>query len=239
MERSEQRRIAEALILGSAEPLAPGRVADLIPGGTPKLVRELVEELNAEYAEQRRAFEISYVGGGYQIRTLPEFAPYLQQVQPTRPLRLSRAALETLAIVAYRQPVTRAEVEQIRGVDAGAVTRSLLERKLVRIAGHREVAGRPLLYGTSRRFLEVFGLATLEDLPTLRELKELSPDDESLPDTAPSEASTAEHSEASEAIESVAASEDAAGVAAEVPRPQVADPAGDFFAVTEPPGKPH
>jgi segregation and condensation protein B len=234
MERSEQRRIAEALILGSAEPLAPARVADLIPGGTPKVVRELVEELNAEYAEQRRAFEISHVGGGYQIRTLPEFAPYLQQVQPTRPLRLSRAALETLAIVAYRQPVTRGEVEHIRGVDAGAVMRSLLERKLVRIAGHREVAGRPLLYGTSRRFLEVFGLATLEDLPTLRDLKELAPDDESLPGAAP-----AESSEGSEAIESTPASEDGADAAAEQTAPPAGDPAGDFFAETEPPGKPH
>ena len=96
------------------------------------------------------------------------------RLQPSRPLRLSQAALETLAIVAYRQPVTRAEVEYVRGVDAGAVLRSLLERKLVRIAGHREVPGRPLLYGTSRRFLEVFGLTKLDDLPTLRDLEELT-----------------------------------------------------------------
>jgi len=237
MDRSEQRRIAEALILGSPEPLAPARVADLIPGGTPKLVRELVEELNAEYAEQRRAFEISHVGGGYQIRTLPEFAPYLQQVQPNRPLRLSRAALETLAIVAYRQPVTRGEVEHIRGVDAGAVMRSLLERKLVRIAGHREVAGRPLLYGTSRRFLEVFGLATLEDLPTLRDLKELGAGDEGLPGAVPSEGDPVDD-------EALGVSDEGADPGlrdddAPEPPPGPSEPGIDFYVETEPPGKPH
>jgi segregation and condensation protein B len=236
MERSEQRRIAEAVILGSPEPIAAGRVADLIPGGTTKLVRELVEELNAEYAEHRRAFEISHVGGGYQIRTLPEFAAYLQQVQPTRPLRLSRAALETLAIVAYRQPVTRGEVEHIRGVDAGAVMRSLLERKLVRIAGHREVAGRPLLYGTSRRFLEVFGLATLGDLPTLRDLKELASEDAPLSGAGPSDSSASGDPGASELNDPVHADSDEE--ADETP-PTGGDPASDFFSATEPPGKPH
>jgi segregation and condensation protein B len=115
------------------------------------------------------------VAGGYQVRTLAEHASYLQRLQPVRPFRLSQAALETLAIAAYRQPVTRAEVEYVRGVDAGAVLRSLLERKLLRIAGHREVAGRPLLYATTRRFLEVFGLARLEDLPTLRDIEEIAP----------------------------------------------------------------
>jgi segregation and condensation protein B len=141
-------------------------------------VRALVDELNAEYAEQRRAFEIWEVAGGYQLRSLPEFAPYLRQVQSSRPLRLSPAALETLAVIAYRQPVTRAEIEHIRGVDAGAVLRSLLDRQLVRIAGHREVPGRPIVYATSRRFLEVFGLAKLGDLPALREVAELGVADE-------------------------------------------------------------
>jgi segregation and condensation protein B len=138
-------------------------------------VRELVDELNAEYADQRRSFEVVEAAGGFQLRTLADFAPYLQQTLTTRPLRLSQAALETLAVIAYRQPVTRAEIEHVRGVDVGAVLRSLLERRLVRIAGHREVAGRPMLYATTRRFLEVFGLARIEDLPTLRDLQELAP----------------------------------------------------------------
>jgi len=234
MERSEQLRIAEALILGSPEPVSAARLADLIPGGTPALVRAWAEELNAYYADQRRAFEISHVGGGYQVRTLPEFAPYLQQVQPTRPLRLSRAALETLAIVAYRQPVTRAEVEHIRGVDAGPVMRSLLERKLVRIAGHREVAGRPLLYGTSRRFLEIFGLATLDDLPTLRDLKEISA---GIGSEADAEAGRDDASAAAPGLDD----EDLApGAGEDDDAPALAaDPADDFFADTEPPAKPH
>ena len=175
MERTEQRRIAEALILGAPEPLSPQRLAEIVPGVRPAEVRELVGEINAEYQEQRRAFEVVEVAGGFQLRTRGEFGPYLQQTLSARPLRLSQAALETLAVVAYRQPVTRAEIEHVRGVDVGAVLRSLLERRLVRIAGHREVAGRPLLYGTTRRFLEVFGLARLEDLPTLRDLQEFAP----------------------------------------------------------------
>jgi segregation and condensation protein B len=181
MNPSDQRSIAEAVILASPEPIPAARLASVIPSCNPVRARTLVEELNAEYVDQRRAFEIREVAGGYQMRTLPEYSPYLQQAQPSRPLRLSQAALETLAIVAYRQPVTRAEVEYLRGVDAGAVLRGLLERKLLRIAGHREVAGRPLLYATSRRFLEVFGLARLDDLPALRELAELVPPDSALP----------------------------------------------------------
>jgi segregation and condensation protein B len=176
MERAEQRRIVEALILGSAEPITAARLAEIIPGVRPGLARELVQELGAEYVRQGRAFEISEVAGGYQLRTLPEFAPYLQQTLKVRPLRLSQAALETLAVVAYRQPVTRAEIEHVRGVDVGPVLRGLVERKLVRIAGHRDVPGRPMLFATTRRFLEVFDLSRLEDLPTLREVHELAPD---------------------------------------------------------------
>ena len=150
----------------------------------------MVEELNADYVAQRRAFEICEVAGGYQIRTHPEFASYLQNLQRTRPLRLSNAALETLSIVAYRQPVTRAEVEHVRGVDAGPVMRSLLERKLVKLAGRREVPGRPMLYATTKRFLEIFGLADLRDLPTLRELEDLVSESDSTDST--DEAETAD-----------------------------------------------
>jgi segregation and condensation protein B len=134
-----------------------------------------VAELGREYEELGRAFEIWEVAGGYQLRTRPEYASYLRLLHRERPLRLSRAALETLAVVAYRQPVTRAEVEAVRGVEADAVIRSLLERQLVRVAGHREVPGRPMLYATTKRFLEVFGLGELDDLPTLREMEELLP----------------------------------------------------------------
>jgi segregation and condensation protein B len=175
MADDESRSIAEALILASPEPIPAARLAKLIPRCTPAQARELVGELNAQYAAQRRAFEIREVAGGYQMRTHSAYAAYLQQLGSTRPLRLSNAALETLAIVAYRQPVTRAEVEHVRGVDAGPVLRGLLERKLIKMAGHRDVPGRPMLYATTKRFLEVFGLAELRDLPTLRELESLEP----------------------------------------------------------------
>ena len=173
MEPTERRRIIEVLLLASPEPLTTQRIARIVPDLS---VRELgveIDALNAEYDSTGRAFRIEEIGGGYQLRTLPELAPWLAELQPAPPLRLSRPALETLAIVAYKQPLTRAEIEQVRGVDVGAVLRSLLERRLVRIAGHREVPGRPILYATTRRFLEVFGLAELADLPTLREIEEL------------------------------------------------------------------
>ncbi len=176
MEQSDKRRVLEALILGSGEPISDQRIAEIIPYCKPRDVKGLVDELNAEYIQSGRAFEIVEVAGGYQMRTLPELAPYIQQTRKTRVLRLSQAALETLAVVAYRQPVTRGEIEHVRGVDVGAVIRSLVERKLVRIAGHRDVPGKPMLYGTTRRFLEVFELSSLEALPSLRDLKELAPD---------------------------------------------------------------
>jgi segregation and condensation protein B len=174
MEASEKRRIIEALILSSTEPISAAKLADIIPYCKAGQAKDLVNELNTEYAEQDRAFEIWEVAGGYQIRTRAEFSGYLQKLQKERALRLSQAALETLAIIAYRQPATRAEIEEVRGVDAGATVKSLLDRQLIRIAGQREVPGRPMLYGTTRRFLEVFGLENLKNLPTLRELDEMA-----------------------------------------------------------------
>jgi segregation and condensation protein B len=173
MDREGQKRIVEALVLGAPEPVSAQKIAEVVPGLEAEDARALVAELGREYEEQGRAFEIWEVAGGYQLRTRPEYASYLRLLHRERPLRLSRAALETLAVVAYRQPVTRAEIEAVRGVEADAVLKSLLDRHLVRIAGHREVPGRPMLYGTTRRFLEVFGLTRLDDLPTLREMEEL------------------------------------------------------------------
>lgn len=173
MDRDAKRRLVEALVLASPEPISAARLAELVPHGKPGLVTELVRELNEFYEKHERAFEIWEVAGGFQLRTRQDLASYVQPLHELRPARLSRAALETLAIVAYRQPVTRAEIEHVRGVDVGPILRGLVERKLVRIAGHRDVPGRPILYATTRRFLEVFGLPTLRDLPTLREMEEL------------------------------------------------------------------
>ncbi len=219
MDKDQQKRVVEAIVLASPEPVAPTRIAELIPRCNPSQVRSLVKELNGEYEQQRRAFEIWEVAGGYQLRSLPEFAPYLKQLKKIRSLRLSQAALETLSIIAYRQPLTRAEIEHVRGVDAGAMLRSLLERHLIRIAGHREVPGRPIVYATSRRFLEVFGLAKLGDLPALRDLVELdSEGGEEAPVTplAEDEALTTAPLPADEAVAATPLAEDEAGAGAPV-----------------------
>jgi segregation and condensation protein B len=175
MERAQQKRIVEALIVAAGEPVSAARLAEIVPGLEAAEVAGLVAELTREYEEQGRALEIWEVAGGYQLRTSASVAPYLRLLHRERALRLTRAALETLAVIAYRQPVTRAEIEHVRGVEAGPVLKSLVERKLVRIAGHREVPGRPLVYATTKRFLELFGLPKLADLPTLREAQELLP----------------------------------------------------------------
>jgi segregation and condensation protein B len=176
MDRERQKQIVEALILAAPEPVSAAKLAGIVPGLTPGSARALVKEMGEAWEQEGRPCEVWEVAGGYQIRTRPEFAGYVKQLHQERPARLSRAALETLAVIAYKQPVTRAEVEHVRGVDAGAVLRSLIDRQLVRIAGHREVPGRPMLYGTTRRFLEIFGLERLDDLPTLRDLAELLPE---------------------------------------------------------------
>ncbi len=173
MDREQKKRIVEALIVAAPVPVTPAKLAAIVPYLKPALARELAEELRADYETAGHAFEIWTVAGGYQIRTRGDYAPYVKQLQPERPLRLSRAALETLSVVAYRQPVTRAEIEDVRGVDAGPVVRNLLDRGLIRTAGHRDVPGRPMLYSTAPRFLEVFGLRNLKDLPTLRDLEEI------------------------------------------------------------------
>lgn len=223
MEDSERQHIVEALILGSPEPISAQRVAGVIPYCKPGQIPKVVEALNSEYADQGRAFEIQQVAGGYQMRTLPAYASYLGQIQPQRPLRLSKPALETLAIVAYRQPVTRTDIEDIRGVDAGAVVRSLLERKLLKLAGHKEVAGRPMLYATTRRFLEIFGLDRIEDLPSLKQIEELVPKETE-------EVSVSELALAEEVGEELDISVEAL---------EVSDAAVSVLDEAEPVGKPH
>jgi len=193
MEREKQKQIVEALILAAPEPISAQRLADIVPRLKPAGVKELIAELGREYQEQGRAFEIWEVAGGYQLRTLPTYANWVKQLLKERAMRLSRAALETLSVVAYKQPVTRAEVEHVRGVEVGPVLRGLVDRKLVKIAGHRDVPGRPMVYATTKRFLEVFGLPRLDDLPTLREVEDLLPTD---PDEGTEPASQAGDGEA-------------------------------------------
>jgi segregation and condensation protein B len=164
----------EALLFTSQTPLAPPRLAELA-GLARGEVLEAIDHLNLAYAETGRSFRIASVALGFQLVTTPELAPILSKLHAEKiPTRLSRAALETLAIIAFKQPVARAEIDAIRGVSASdRVLRHLLERKAIRIAGRAEAPGRPLLYGTTREFLEYFGLASLTDLPRTEELEAL------------------------------------------------------------------
>lgn len=168
----ELKTIIEGLLFASAEPLSLSRLQSVLDGMERSTIKEAIEELRRDYEFSGRAFRLEEVGGGYQLRTIPELAPWIRRLSRHTVPRLSNASLETLAVIAYRQPVTRAEVEHIRGVDCGAVIRGLLEKGLVKILGRKDVPGRPLLYGTSRKFLEVFGLKDLSSLPQLPEIEE-------------------------------------------------------------------
>ena len=158
--------LLEALLLATHHPLTAARLAELTESGSVKPIRRSIAELNRQYADTGRAFRIEQVAGGYQILTLAQFGAAVRALhQRESDARLTKAALETLAIVAYKQPILRVDVEAIRGVACGETIRSLMEKHLVRIAGRAEVPGRPILYGTTKRFLELFGLNNLKDLP--------------------------------------------------------------------------
>lgn len=164
-------RIVEALLFASDAPLSAADIARSEPEVSEEDVSAAIEALRAEYDETERAFGVFELAGGYQILTRPEFVPYLERFATVgRPARVSQAALEALAIVAYRQPIGRAEIEEIRGVGSAGVLRTLAERDLIEVVGRGEGLGRPLLYGTTPRFLEHFGYGSLEDLPRPEEL---------------------------------------------------------------------
>ena len=164
--------VLEALLLSTHHPLTAGRLGELLDLPSTKPVRKAVKELNAQYETAGRSFRIEQVAGGYQILTLPEFGDHLKKLhQREADAKLTKAALETLAIIAYKQPILRADVEAIRGVACGETIRSLMEKHLVKIAGRAEEPGRPILYGTTKRFLELFGLNSLKDLPQPEALK--------------------------------------------------------------------
>lgn len=163
----------EALLLTTHHPLTPARLNELLEVGSTTAIRNAIVELNSQYEQSGRAFRIEQVAGGYQILTLPEHGEALKRLlQKEGDARLTKAALETLAIIAYKQPILRADVEAIRGVACGETIRSLMEKHLVKIAGRAEEPGRPILYGTTKRFLELFGLNSLKDLPRPEEFKQ-------------------------------------------------------------------
>lgn len=164
----------EAILFAAGEPISADRIAEGIGGGA-SAARAALDALRAAYASRPTGLQIVEIAGGWQIATRPEQSGAVERaLRRTRKVRLTRAALETLSIIAYRQPVTRAEVETIRGVNVDGVMRTLLERDLVRITGKKEEPGSPLLYGTTQEFLLHFGLRAVDDLPPLRELEEIA-----------------------------------------------------------------
>jgi len=171
--RRHLRGLIEALVFASDRPIKPNELAKTASAQT-KEVKELLEDLKKDY--EGRGFQLEEVAGGWIFRTNNVYAPFVRDLTGQRPVKLTRAQIETLAILAYRQPITRPEIDEIRGVDSGPVLKLLLERDLVRILGKKDEPGRPLLYGTTNHFLEFFGLKSVKDLPTLREFTELTED---------------------------------------------------------------
>lgn len=166
--------VIEALILTSETPIPLEKICALLDEVDKTQVKDALDRLIAGYEERKTGISIQEVAGGFQFRTRPEMAPWVKKLKGTKPASLSPAALETLAIVAYRQPIVKSDIESIRGVDVGAPLKTLLDRKLIRIVGRMDVPGKPIIYGTTKKFLEVFNLNELSDLPTMRELKELT-----------------------------------------------------------------
>jgi segregation and condensation protein B len=164
----------EALILSSPEPLPARKIADLIEGMTTRDVDNIIDRLNTSYMNNQSSFRIRQIAGGYQVYITGDYAPIVEELHSKRrSTRLSKAALETLAIIAYRQPVTKMDVEMIRGVSSDSAISTLLEKKLLTLAGRAQSVGRPLLYKTTEGFLKYFNLNTLEDLPRMEEIEEL------------------------------------------------------------------
>jgi segregation and condensation protein B len=171
------KTIVESLLFVHDQPLTLDRLALLLEEHERSDIRLALDELMQEYAAAERGIVLAQVAGGYQLRSRPENADYIRRLTKSRGVKFSQSALETLSIIAYRQPITRAEVEYLRGVDSGGVLKTLLEKKLLRILGKKDVPGKPLIYGTSREFLELFGLKDIGSLPTLKEIQELAPPD--------------------------------------------------------------
>ena len=171
---SRLKSVVESLIFVSEEPVSLDKLCDILEESCREDIRNALGELQRDYDVPERGVFLAEVAKGWQFRTREENSDYVRRLVKTRISRFSQSALETLAIVAYSQPITRAEIEYFRGVDSGGVLKTLLEKKLVKILGKKDIPGRPLIYGTTREFLEVFSLKDLKSLPSLREIEELA-----------------------------------------------------------------
>lgn len=174
MEREEIKSVIESLLFVAEAPLTVQRLGEVLEGVAKEDIRSTLDELRAELEANRRGVRLVEVAGGYQLRTAKVNADWVKKFLGGRPARMGRATLETLAIIAYRQPITRAEIEAIRGVDVDGVINTLLDRNLIRAVARKDVPGRPFLYGTTPEFLQLFNLKDLTHLPTLKEMTEMT-----------------------------------------------------------------
>lgn len=174
MESERLRAVLESLLFAADGPVSAERLQNAVGEVARREIVDALEALRHEYECTGRGLRLAEVANGYQLRTAGENAEFVRRLTAVRPARMSRANLETLAIIAYRQPVTRAEIEEIRGVNVDGVVATLLERRMIRIVARKDVAGKPFLYGTTREFLEAFNLKDLASLPTLEEMQDMT-----------------------------------------------------------------
>jgi segregation and condensation protein B len=210
--------IIEALLFASDKPLTYKDILACLPDVKTAEIKNTLEVLQYEYDSMQRSFTLKEVAGGFQFRSHSEYGQYILKMLQVSPTRLSQAALETLAIIAYKQPIIRQEIERLRGVDSGGVLKMLLEKDLIKIMGRKDLPGRPLIYGSTKKFLEVFDLKDIDSLPKLKEIKSLGPEDEEPAETIP-DAQT-------DLMESMVQAENrSADPHAEALRPETAQPA--------------
>ena len=189
----ELKNIIESLLFVAESPPSTERIKNILELAETRSIRNTLKELEKEYEDRRGGFILREVAGGFQICTRTEYAPWVKRLLQPAPYRMSKPALETLAIVAYNQPIIRSGIEHIRGVDCGGTLRTLLERRLIRVLGRKEIPGRPLIYATTKEFLEIFDLKDLKDLPTLKEIEAFgAPVDEGEAASASEDASVSE-----------------------------------------------
>jgi segregation and condensation protein B len=178
------KAIVEALLFSTEKPLTTSDIHACLPDESFSHIKQALNELQHEYESMGRSFTLKEVAGGYQFRTRSDYGPYILRMLKTAPARLSRAALETLAVIAYKQPILRQEIERLRGVDVGGILKTLLEKGLIRIVGRKNLPGRPLIYGTTKKFLEVFDLKDLDSLPKLKEIRALGTSEKTVEESA-------------------------------------------------------
>ena len=168
----EIKRIVEALLFAVQEPISVRKISEIVEGTEAKEIREVIQQLREEYDTHDRVFQIEEIANGFQLLSRPEYHEWISKIRKkSGESKLSQQALETLSIIAYKQPIIRADIEAIRGVQSGQMIRTLVEKSLVKITGRDEVLGRPLLYGTTTKFLDHFGLKSIKDLPKVEDLE--------------------------------------------------------------------